>query len=226
MYFAAHATTKTEVEEGTSSAGGERLPHCVEHEPQQPHIAALMRRVGLRREKSSCLSTSMSTTSCVEIPRSRRHRPHFYVGMLGGASRPGTSSRSAALQYLASNPSPSCRRPANAARPNPSVNATRTSRRLGARGRSGLSSASRPKPPAAAGALPQTLGVSGGHKRPRSVLDKQRTCSPTSTRASVRSTTTRTPNFTCLSRWSPRGSSFRQVTQSSSWRGQAPISFR
>ena len=44
-------------------------------------------------------------------------------------------------------------------RPNPSVNATRTSRRLGARGRAALSSASRPKPPAGTGALPQTLGL-------------------------------------------------------------------
>ncbi len=59
--------------------------------------------------------------------------------------------------------------------PNPSVNATRTGRRLGARGRPALSSPSRPKPPAAAGALPQTLGLTREAprtNRSRAVFDR------------------------------------------------------
>ncbi len=102
-------------------------------------------------------------------PRPQRLPPSVSVSSSGAARRKslpvaGTPWRSAERKAMAT-----CRIEhllllSTRLLPNPSVNATRTSRRLGARGRPALSSASRPKPPAGTGALPQTLGL--GSTRP------------------------------------------------------------
>ncbi len=157
MFFAGHAPTKIKVEEGTSSAGGERLLHCEEHEFEKPHIAALLRRSGLRREEflAEHFDVRCGLRKQVQDPKTSPALPGRHAGP---ASRPGTSSRRR-LRRLASSPSPSCRRPANAARPNPSVNGDVHQLRTRAARHPGLSCASRPWRSAGGRALPQTLGV-------------------------------------------------------------------